>query len=271
MDGGSLQRDNSLAGRPAGEAVAQLVERYGGKIFSLGLKLCGNRNDAEDLAQETFLLAYRKWRQFEGRSAPSSWLYSIATRACQRRHRRRVGEPARLESLDDPLPSGETLVAHLPSPEDGPFDDQLRREAAEVVDRALVKLPLRFRLPLVLKELAELSLREIAAILGIEESTVKTRVHRARMALRTELESGLARRSAPLSPAHPRQICLDLLRAKMEALDRGAPFPVPGEELCSRCDALFDSLDLTVAACRWVRGGALPESLRRTLVAAFNR
>ena len=101
----SAQVEGALLGRPAREAITELVGRDGAKILGLGMKLCGNRADAEDLVQETFLQAFRKWEQFEGRSSPSSWLYTIAARVCQRRHRRRAGEPDRMESLDELLPT----------------------------------------------------------------------------------------------------------------------------------------------------------------------
>ena len=268
MEGG--RGDAALLDRPAREAVAELMEREGDKILGLGLKLCGNRADAEDLVQETFLQAFRKWEQFEGRSSPSSWLYTIAARACQRRHRRRAGEPARIESLDELLPSGDARLAQLPSPDETAFDGRLRRELAAHVDRALEELPLDFRLPLVLKEIAELSLSEIAGILDVKEATVKTRLYRGRLALRKALVANLPREPVP-PPDHSRQVCLDLLRGKMEALDRGVEFPVPRDELCSRCQTMFDSLDLTVAACRWVHEGTLSEELRGRLVAALDQ
>ncbi len=263
---GEPAREEVLAGRRAEEAVPELVARLGDKIFAFSLKFCGNREDAEDLVQETFLQAFRKWDQFEGRSSPSSWLYKIAARGCQRMNRKRSGEPPRIDSLDEKLPSSLALVARLPSTEEGPLDEELRREAAEIVDRGLAKLPADYRLPLVLKEIAELSLREIAEILGIKEATVKTRVHRGRLALRAELTEHLGK---PMDAAgdHPHQVCLDLLRLKMDAMDRGAEFPVPEAELCGRCRAFVHSLDVTGAACRWVQGGELPESVRRTLEA----
>ena len=78
----------------AKQAIPLLVDAHGGRLYGLGLKLCGNPADAEDLVQEVFLQAFRKWHQFEGRSDPSSWLYTIGARACQRMHRRRSGEPS---------------------------------------------------------------------------------------------------------------------------------------------------------------------------------
>lgn len=257
-----------LVGRPAAEALPELVEALGSKVLTLGLKFCGNREDAEDLVQETFLQAYRKWDQFEGRSAPASWLYSIAAHGCQRMRRRRAGEPPRTESLDEQLPSGLELVARIPSSDDGPLDAELRREAAEIVDRALGKLPADYRLPLVLKEIAELSLREIATILGIRKATVKTRVHRGRLALRAALAAGLSQKGQ-IHGDHSRQICLALLHAKMDALDQGTAFPVPKDELCERCRAFIESLDLATEACRWIQGGDLSPELRDRLVPEF--
>ena len=200
--GGGAGHD--LPDLPAGQAIPRLVDAHGGRLYGLGLKLCGNPEDAEDLVQEVFLQAYRKWHQFEGRSDPSSWLYTIGARACQRMHRRRSGEPARMEPLADLLPSEDDAV---PDPEaEGPLDAQLRREAREVIDRALLTLPPDFRLTLVLKDIAELSVSEVAEILGIKEATVKTRVHRARLALRKAMMEELPfdRRGRPAERADRR-------------------------------------------------------------------
>ncbi|MDH3744866.1 MAG: sigma-70 family RNA polymerase sigma factor [Acidobacteriota bacterium] len=259
-----------LLGRTPEEAVSELVAKLGDKVFAFSMKFCGNREDAEDLVQETFLQAFRKWDQFEGRSSPASWLYTIAARTCQRKKRKRVGEPARMASLEEELPSGLALGAKLPSPDDGPLEEKLRREAVEIVDRALARLPVDYRLPLVLKEIAELSLREIATILEIKEATVKTRVHRGRLALRAELVQSLAKEHQ-LHTDHSEQVCLDLLQSKMEAMDRGAEFPVRPEDLCERCGAFLQSLDMAADACRWVHGGELSEELRSRLAGGFER
>ena len=90
------KREESSAAR----AVQELMESDGRKMYGLALKLCRNPSEAEDLVQDTFLQAFRKWDQFEGRSEPTTWLYTIASRLCQRRQRPRSGEPRRLESPD---------------------------------------------------------------------------------------------------------------------------------------------------------------------------
>jgi RNA polymerase sigma-70 factor (ECF subfamily) len=248
---------------PAGDAIPRLVDAHGGRLYGLGLKLCGNPEDAQDLVQEIFLQAYRKWDQFEGRADPSTWLYTIGARACQRMNRRRSGEPPRLEPLADLLPAEGDAVPDLEA--EGPLDDQLRREAREAVERALEALPPDFRLALVLKEIAELPLADVARILGIKEATVKTRVHRGRLFLRKELAGGLPRRKAAAA-SHPRSVCLDLLAAKQEAMDRGVAYPVSADLLCERCEALFRTLDLVHEACRDLDRDTLPPEVRRLVL-----
>lgn len=276
---------------PASEAIPKLMEEHGGKIYGLGLRVCSGPAEAEDLVQETFLRAFRHWDQFQGQSAPSSWLYTIATRVCRRMHRRRAGEPRRVESLAELLPSADEAVVAPPEHHD-PLANQLRREAQEQVQRALGELPLDFRMPLMLKDIAELSMPEIAKILGIKEGTVKTRIHRGRLKLRRVLsesleagaptpieqgpiegeeERGVAGSELTPSQPHSRQVCLDLLRAKQEGLDRGVDLPLSADELCSRCSALFRSLDLTVGACRDLGQGDLPEKVRQALEEEIER
>ncbi len=117
-------------------AVEELMESEGARIYALGLRLCRDRTAAEDLAQETFLQAFRKWDQFEGRSEPSTSLYTIAGRICQRWGRRRSGEPRQMESLSELLPSGESAVAALPAGEQNALDKQLESKQ-EALDRGV--------------------------------------------------------------------------------------------------------------------------------------
>ena len=248
----------------AAAAVQELMESDGQKMYGLALKLCRNQSEAEDLVQDTFLQAFRKWDQFEGRSEPTTWLYTIASRLCQRRQRSRSGEPRRLESLTDLLPIGESSIPEIPTAADSPLDEHLKKEARDQVERALAELPVHLRLPLVLKDIAELSLSQVAQVLGIKPATVKTRVHRARLALRRALAEVLPKRHSP-APDHPQRVCLDLLNAKQEALDRGAEFPVPQDELCTRCQSLLSTLDLAHDVCSELSLSGLPAELRHKI------
>ena len=241
----------------ARDAVERLMTEHGGTIYGLGLRICGSPQAAEDMVQETFLDAYRGWSGFEGRSKETTWLYTIARRACTRLHRPRAGEPAEMEPLEALLPGADDAVADLDRLD--PFDARVRREARERVDRALGELPGDFRMALVLVDLAELPLAEVAEVLGVPLNTVKTRVHRARLKLRKAVEEGLPRRAVAASGE--RNACLSMLEAKQEALDRGVELAIPGETLCERCRSVFAVLDLSKEACRTIRDGKLPRGV----------
>jgi RNA polymerase sigma-70 factor (ECF subfamily) len=245
--------------------IEDLIEEHAARMYRLGLKLCGSREDAEDLVQETFLRAYQNWDQFEGRSDPFTWLYTIAARVCIRRHRRRSGEPDRIESLNELLPASDHQIPDVPESADGPLELLERQEVQEAVEMAISGLPLSFRLPFVLKELMDFSVADVSEILGLKKSTVKTRIHRARLVVRKALAKELPRRKAP-RPDHNRQLCLDLLQAKQEALDRNAPFPLASQELCARCHSVFVTLDMARNVCHEITRGQLPESLRQALI-----
>lgn len=240
-------------------AIPRLMDEHGGRLYRMATRICRTPQEAEDLVQETFLQAFRKWDQFEGRSSPITWLYTIASRQCQRFHRKRSGEPSQLESLEELLPSSEVGIPVLDVDE-----SNLRLQAEERVGQGIAALPLEYRMPLILKDIAELSVAEVGEVLGLKPTTVKTRVHRARLKLRKVLIEGLPQRDAPPPPSD-RQFCLDLLRAKQEALDRGVPLEFGGRTLCDRCAETFRALDITQDACRALGSGRLPDEIRRFL------
>ena len=249
---------------PREEAIPRLLDRYGGRLHALGRQLCGCATDAQDLVQEIFVQAWRKWEQFDGRSDPVYWLFTIARRTCQRMHRKRAGQPARMESLEELLPFGEAEIAVVPAAGGG-VEAQIRREHQELVRAAIAALPEEFRMALVLKDIVGFSSGEVAEILGIKEATVKTRVHRARLRLRKALEAGLPRQELP-PPAYDAQVCLDLLRAKQHSLDRGVEMPNADAIICDRCQAVFATMDLTKSVCSTLGEGELPAELRALLL-----
>ncbi len=246
--------------------IAVLLKGQMERLYRVGLGFCGNHADAQDLVQETLIRAYRKWDQFEGRADRATWLYRIASRVCLRMRRRRAGQPARIESLDsDPAFAEKTMVD---------LDALARREEAERGESELMPrlqtsisaLPAEFRVVLVLKEIAGLPVEETARILGLKPQTVKTRLHRARMRLRRGLAARLPHKPGS-APAYAKQVCLDLLRAKQEALDRGVRFPVQESLICERCQSVFATLDLARDLCGRIGAGPMPDEIRRLLAA----
>ncbi len=248
---------------------AALFESEGPRVHALARRLCRGR-DADDLVQETFLNAFRALDQLEDPDHPRPWLFAIAHRACTRMRRRRAGEPERLETLDELLPTPQATIPDVDALQADPHRDRLRAEARETVERGLAELPEAFRLPLLLADVAELKIGEIAAILGIEEATVKTRIHRARLKLRAILAAGLPQRDAPPAP-HARAACLDLLRARLAAFDQGVEFPFSKAAMCERCQSVFATLDLAASVCSTLDRDTIPDSLRDRILDAARR
>lgn len=250
-------------GEPAEKAIPRLWEEHGSLIYNLGLRLCRSPENAQDLVQETFLRAFRNWHQFEGRSSPATWLFTIAMRTHKRVCRRLKGRHT--EPLANLLPTWKEEIPDISCGEEGPLEEVLRQEAQETIYRAMGSLPIDFRVTLILKSIVEFSVAEVAKVLGIKEATVKTRVHRARLLLREGLvKPPPSRKAALIEPSQ--RVCLDLLYANQQALDRGVEFPLASGELCSRCRVLFATLDLAYDACIKLKSGELPEPLRKLLL-----
>lgn len=259
-----------LPGDPASEAVPRLISLYAPQLYALASRICGSPDEGEDLVQEVFLNAHQGWDSFEGRSSAKTWLYTIAAHACQRLHRKRAGEPAKIGSLQDLLPFGDPLIAAIPSDADTPDQIGIRAEARKRVEEEIAALPDEFRVPLILKEIVGFSVPELAQILGLEPGTARSRVHRARLKLRAAVDRALPRQpEAAPPPAYPEQTCLDLLDAKQNALDRGVEFD--SSVICQRCRSVFASLDLTQEVCQDLGRGELPEGLRDRLIEAVSR
>ena len=249
------------AREPAQVALSRLFDSHADKIFGMGLRMCGSREDAEDLVQETFLRAIRGWSNFRGLSAPSTWLFTIAARTCKRLHRRKGDTPLRIESFYALLPSDDEGYLDLPSTEEGPLEGLLREEARAAVTEALHNMPIQFRIAFILKDLGEFSMAESAEILGVKEATVKTRVHRARLHLAKQLKRRMPKKkTAP--PDFTRHVCFAIFKAKMDALDNGRSFKMPDEHVCHRCASMFASLDHSISTCKDLRHGGVPEPLR---------
>jgi RNA polymerase sigma-70 factor (ECF subfamily) len=253
--------------RDAAHAVVDLLDQHGPKIHALALRLCGNRADADDMVQDVFLTALRKWHTFRHQANPGTWLYAIALRSCKHRLRAKGGTNTRVPAMSQLMPWAESTV--MESAAATSDQDPVRREAVEAVHTAVASLPEHLRVPLILKEMLELPLADVAATLGLEVNTVKTRLHRARLALRKAMTAQTPAVSAP-PPLYEKQVCLDLLKAKLEAMDQGRPFQVPQAELCARCRAVFRELDVVQHACVSMARGQLPPELRDAITRAIS-
>lgn len=183
-----------LARLRAGEesAYAELVRRCGGRMLATARRILGDEEEARDAVQDAFLSAFRSMGEFAGEARPSTWLHRIVVNAALMRLRSRRRHPA--QGLEDLLPrfdrEGVRIEApELAAPDDDDPGEALDRTARErLVRDCIARLPDSYRVVLVLRDVEELSTEDTARALQISPPNVKTRLHRARQALKTLLE-----------------------------------------------------------------------------------
>ncbi|MBI2874771.1 MAG: RNA polymerase sigma factor [Firmicutes bacterium] len=159
------------------EAFGVLVKRHEKWVYNLAYRMLGHREDASDLAQEAFLKAYRALSRFRGASSFKTWLYRITSNLCLDALRRRT-----------PQRQAGELKPTVADPSPGPHERAEERERLAKVHAAIVSLPDHQRLCLILRDLQGLSYEEIASAAAVNVGTVKSRLNRARLALRDLLE-----------------------------------------------------------------------------------
>lgn len=169
------------------DAFAQLVEDNQDRVYSLALRMVSNPEDAADLAQEAFLSAWRALDSFQGDAAFSTWLYRLTSNLCidflrREKRKRAAGSILYLDATEE-----EEASIDLPDHGSDPHRQLERSEVREQIGAAMAALSPEHRQVLSLREVSGLSYADIAAILNVEEGTVKSRIARARNALRKKL------------------------------------------------------------------------------------
>jgi len=191
----SLESDNFRDCDPDGELVARwqsgdqsafeaLIRRHERRVFGLLMRMLGNRQDAEDVAQEAFLSLHRHGHRFRHEARFSTFVFRVAANAALNRRRTLGRKNARIRQLKLRQEAGIDLPTAPRDPESQAAGAQIRAQVQE----ALLRLPEDLRMATVLYDIEGLSYREIAKVLEIPEGTVKSRIHRARSALRARLK-----------------------------------------------------------------------------------
>lgn len=239
------------------EAVEEFLRAQQPRLLRFGLRMCGSPEDAGDVLQDTLIAMARTLPRFRGDSSVATWMFAIARSFCIKKRRRRKGAPAAVEGLRGDEPDAR------PTPE----DVALGSERVALLERAIRALPPASREVLLLRDAEGLSAAEVASVLGVGERAVKSRLHRARRAVRDAL--------SPAAPA-PGTACpdvVDLLSRKTE----GQVTPAICARMeahvaaCPRCEALCSSFRETLALCRALPVPAAPAGVDAMFRAAARK
>src|SRR5579864_6026004 len=263
--------------RPEIEQAVQLIQRKDPKsleealallqntVFSFSMKVCGQRQDAEDTMQEVLLKSVPSLSKFESPRALMVWLYKVAKTRCLMSRRKSKFAPKEALSLEELMPDRRELEKLSGGAEGSPETALLRRENAKRLREAVRKLPPEYRLILVLHDMEELSDADIAEITGLREGTIRVRLHRARLFVRKELakqDIPGVRQQAPKHPAaiqaqaqHSERRCKEMFAELSSYLDDELDDSLC-EELekhidgCEPCKAFLTSLEKSIEQCR---------------------
>jgi len=168
------------------KAFEELMRRTQDKIYNLGIKFFGNKDDAADLLQETYIKAYESLPSFEGRSSFSTWLYRIATNFALMKLRKEKIKKVSIEELKE-LTDGIKNSIDFYDWSENPYLHYKNEELKEILNEAINSLPPKYKTIFILHDIEGLSIQEVAKILSLSVPTIKTRIHRSRLYLREKL------------------------------------------------------------------------------------
>ncbi len=261
--------------RPEIEQVVQLIQRKDPKsleealellqstVFSFSMKVCGQRQDAEDTMQEVLLKSVPYLPKFDSPKALMVWLYKVAKNRCLMSRRRSKFAPKEALSLEELMPDRKELEKLSGHADATPETSLIRRENTKRLREVIQKLPPDYRLILVLHDMEELSDTDIAEITGLRLGTIRVRLHRARLFVRKELAKQDHRRvrrqvaKPPVAIAgQPRQRrCKEMFAELSNYLDDELDDSLCNElekhmDGCEPCKAFLSSLEKSIQLCR---------------------
>lgn len=230
-------------------AVDELLARYEPTIYRFGLRMCGDNETAREVLQETMLAAFRNLSGFRGQAALSTWLYQIARSFCIKQ-RERVTPRAVHDDVADL-----TDLADQNAPPDVQLD---AHRVGKMLADAIAGLPPEQREVIVLRDVEGLSAAEAAEIVGVDVGALKSRLHRARMALRKRMAGAVEASSEPCTKL------LQELSAYAEAdIDRDACARIEAHlAACPSCTSACEALKQTISLCASLPGQTVPEPVR---------
>lgn len=247
------------------KALEQALALLQNTVFSFSMRVCGQRQDAEDTMQEVLLKSVPHLPKFDSPKALVVWLYKVAKNRCLMNRRKSKFAPKGDLSLEELMPDRQELERLSGNGGINPESFAIRSEEAGRLRQAIQKLPPQYRIVLVLRDMEGLTDEEVAEITGLRPGTVRVRLHRARLYVRNELMQMLVphrrRSGASVSPRlvagkHPRPVrCKAMFAELSNYLDEKLDDSLC-EELerhldgCGPCQAFLASLEATIQHCR---------------------
>jgi RNA polymerase sigma-70 factor (ECF subfamily) len=250
-------------------ALERLLERHQGAVYRFGMKMCGEPEDAKDVLQETLFAAARTLPDFRGASSVSTWLYTIARSFCLKKRRTSKFAPDRIESLEAQAEATAQVADQARSPE----EDAAARQTRRVLEEAISALDPMYREVLILRDVEGLPAAEVAEILGLTVEAVKSRLHRARVAVREQVAPALA---VPAEAAQPGPGCQDVVtifsRRLEGEIDAGACAELEEHlKSCAACRGRCDSLRATLTLCRSAGTAEVPPNVAHSVREALRK
>lgn len=252
-----------IASARAGDrkALEQLLQQASGPAYRFSLGFCRDPHEAEDLAQDVMATLLRTLGSFRGDSSLSTWTYTVARRACVRRKKRMAKRALQREASAHEM-SPPAVVA-------GPHRRLEQRRLGEALEQAIASLPADQREVVVFRDVEGLPAADVAAIIGIGERAVKSRLHRARVALRAKLAPFVAGGAAPPPSSGCPDTALSLSRYLEGELSSGVCARMEEHVAsCPACAGACTSMRAVLGACRTYGTRPVPPQVRKAVRAA---
>jgi RNA polymerase sigma-70 factor (ECF subfamily) len=259
-------------------ALEDLLVRHERRVYRFGLKMCRDPEDAKDVLQETLLAVARTVKDFRGASSVSTWLYTIARSFCIKKRRRSKFAPAEEESLEASGPGEEALQVVEPSR--GPEDELAGRQVEAALEEAIARLDPMYREVLVLRDVEGLTAPEVGEIMGLTVEAVKSRLHRARVAVREAIgpllgvpEPAPAAAGAASAAAGGCPDIVQLFSRHLEGEISASLCADMEKHLagCPACQSRCDSLQRTLALCRAAPMPEVPKAVQADVRRALQK
>src|SRR5665213_2613275 len=192
-----LIRATDLLRRNTPEAVEEAIGLLQNTVYSFSMKICGHPEDAEDTMQEVLFRSLEHMAKIHDPQELAVWLYTVTRNRCWRMRRKPAHAPSHTLSLDELMPDDAELGRLLQDAAESPESNVLHAEQHSLLHQAVLRIPAPLRIVLVLHDMEELNTDEVAQVLGLQQGTVRVRLHRARLAVRKEMSRVLAGAPAP--------------------------------------------------------------------------